>query len=138
MHPPPPGPASSVHHASLDVDSDEPERENPPSPTPTVPGHISTSRKTPAAPASHASTPADPNAPDYRNRPWPPADDKALIQFKLDSKSRLSWKTIATKLARSAETCQIRWKWLKDTNSPLLQPDIIAEHHAEDSTAHED
>ena len=29
------------------------------------------------------------------NRPWPPCDDQELVNYKLDTKARPSWKTIA-------------------------------------------
>ena len=40
----------------------------------------------------------------------------------MDTKSRPSWKTISKRMRRTAESCQARWQWLKNTNSPLLNP----------------
>ena len=40
----------------------------------------------------------DPAIVDHRNRPWPPCDDRELAQYKMDTKSRPSWKTIAKRM----------------------------------------
>ena len=135
---PPPNPTSYVPagpsppHLDLESDDPEPDRERAPSPTPTVPGHVPSTHI--PAPASTHSTPnpLDPAIVDHRNRPWPPADDRTLIRWKMDSKSRPSWKTIASRMNRTTESCQARWQWLKNTNSPLLNPDIPDENNAAD------
>ena len=59
---------------------------------------------------------------DHRNRPWPPCDDRELAQYKMDTKSRPSWKTIAKRMDRTVEGCQARWQWLKNTHPELLHP----------------
>ena len=106
-----------VTHLDLESDDPEPDRERAPSPTPTVPGYVPS---------------MDPAIADHRNRPWPPADDRTLIRFKLDSKSRPSWKTIASRMNRTTDSCQARWQWLKNTNSPLLNPETPDENQAAD------
>ena len=89
---PPPNPTSygpsgpSPPPLDLESDDPEPDREHAPSPTPTIPGHV---------PSTHIPVPA---IADHRNRPWPPADDRTLIRWKMDSKSRPSWKTIASRM----------------------------------------
>ena len=123
-------PPPAARHTSLDFDSDDPEpdREKAPSPATTILGHTSTTRANAADPTPN---PLDPAVADHRNRPWPPADDRALIRFKMDSKSRPSWKTIASRLNRTADSCQARWQWLKNSNSPLLNPETPHDHHAD-------
>ena len=110
--PPPPDPTSYVPtgpsppHLDLESDDPEPDRERAPSPTPTVPGHApSTHIPVPASTHSNPN-PLDPAIVDHRNRPWPPADDKTLIRWKMDSKSRPAWKTIARRMNRTTESCQ--------------------------------
>ena len=130
-HPPP-----SARHTSVELDSDEqePDRERAPSPAPTVPGYIPSNRHNATESTPSAPNPLDPAIADHRNRPWPPADDRTLIRFKMDTKSRPSWKTIASRLNRTADSCQARWQWqwLKNTNSPLLHPETLDEHQAAD------
>ena len=87
----------------------------------------------PVPASTHSNpNPLDPAIVDHRNRPWPPADDKTLIRWKMDSKSRPAWKTIASRMNRTTESCQARWQWLKNTNSSLLNPDLPDENHAAD------
>ena len=38
-------------------------------------------------------------------------DDRELAQYKMDTKSRPSWKTIAKRMNRTVESCQARWQW---------------------------
>ena len=71
----------------------------------------------PSAPAN-----LDPAIVDHRNRPWPPCDDRELAQYKMDTKSRPSWKTIAKRMNRTVDSCQARWQWLKNTHPELLHP----------------
>ena len=107
-------------------------RERAPSPTPTVPGHVPATRLNAPDSTHSMPNPLDPAIADHRNCPWPPADDRTLIRFKLDTKSRPSWKTIATRLNRTADSCQARWQWLKNTNSPLLNPETPDQNQAAD------
>ena len=118
----------------LDFESDDPEpdRERAPSPTPTIPGHVP-STHTPGPVSTHSNpNPLDPAIADHRNRTWPPANDKTLIRWKMDSKSRPAWKTIAARMNRTPESCQARWQWLKNTNSSLLNPDLPDDNPAAD------
>ena len=127
-------PPTSARHTSLEVESDDPEpaRERAPSPAPAILGHTSSTRPNTADSTHSAPNPLDPVIADHRNRPWPPADDRTLIRFKMDTKSRPSWKTMASKLNRTADSCQARWQWLKNTNSPLLNPETPDDHQAAD------
>ena len=54
--------------------------------------------------------------------PWSRPSDRELVQYKMDTKSRPSWKTIAKRMNRTVESCQARWAWLKNTHSELLHP----------------
>ena len=132
--PDPSGPPPAARHTFLEVESDDPEldREKGPSPATTILGHTSSTRANAADPTHSAPNPLDPAVADHRNRPWPPADDRTPIRFKMDSKSRPSWKTIVSKLNRTADSCQARWQWLKNTNSPLLNPETPDNHQADD------
>lgn len=84
----------------------------------------------PANPARPCLAPSIPSAPpnldpaivDHRNRPLPPCDDRELAQYKMDTKSRPSWQTIAKRMNRTAESCKARWQWLKTTQPELLNP----------------
>ena len=139
-HPIPPDPSgpppSSAHrtHTSLELESDDPEpdRERAPSPATTIPGYIPSARPIAADAAHPEANPLDPAIADHRHRPWPPADDRTLIRFKMDTKSRPSWKTIASRLNPIADSCQARWQWLRNTNSPLLNPETPDDHQAAD------
>ena len=127
-------PPPTARHTSLEVDSDDldPGVEKTSSPTPTIPGHTSSTPAIPAETTHPASNPLDPAVADHRNRPWPPSDDRELIRYKMDTKSRPSWKTIANRLNRTTESCQARWQWLKNTHSPLLNPATPHETPADD------
>ena len=78
-------PPSSVRHTSLEVESDDPEpdRERAPSPATTILGHTSSTRPNAADSTNSVPNPLDPAIADHRNRPWPPADDRTLIRFKM-------------------------------------------------------
>lgn len=43
--------------------------------------------------------------------------DNELIGYKMDSRSRPSWKTIGIRLKRTLESCKARWLWLKNTRT---------------------
>ena len=90
------GPPPTARHTSLEVDSDDPDpgRAKAPSPSPTILGHTSSTRANPADSTHSTSNHLDPAVADHRNRPWPPCDDNELICYKMDTKSRPSWKTI--------------------------------------------
>ena len=105
----------TIRHNSIDADSDDLDHgvAKAPSPTPTLPGHTSSTHAIPVEAPSPAPNPLDPALADHRNRPWPPCDDREFIQYKMDTKSRPSWKTIAKRMNRTAESCQARWQWLK-------------------------
>ena len=127
-----PPPPHLMEPTDLESDDPEPDRERAPSPAPTVPGHVPPTH-IPVIASTHANpNPLDPAIADHRNRPWPPSDDKALIRWKMDSKSRPAWKTIACRMNRTPESCQARWQWLKDTNSSLLTPDLPDDNPAAD------
>ena len=63
------------------------------------------------------------------NRPWPEADDNEFIGYKLDARSRPSWKTIGQRMRSSADSLKARWQWLKNTRPDLL---TRADNEAED------
>ena len=100
-------------------------------------------RSSPSAPAP-APVPVDPvgphREPDHEppvpnpvinmgNRPWPEADDNEFIGYKLDARSRPSWKTIGQRMRSSADSLKARWQWLKNTRPDLL---TRADNEAED------
>ena len=111
-----------IHHRSVESDSDEPEpaAAKASSPTPTIPGYVSPAPVIPVDPPAPVPNHLDPAIADHRNRPWPPCDDRELVQYKMDTKSRPSWKTIAKRMTRTVESCQARWQWLKNTH---FEPD---------------
>ena len=113
-----------IHHHHVDSDSEEPNhpaaKASPP--TPTNPVHSCPAPSIPSAPAN-----LDPAIVDHRNRPWPPCDDRELAQYKMDTKSRPSWKTIAKRMNRTVESRQARWQWLKNTHTELLHPGTATE-----------
>ena len=119
-------------HLHLESDDPEPDRERAPSPTPTVPGYVPSTHIPATESTNPTPNPLDPAIADHRNRPWPPADDRTLIRWKMDSKSRPSWKTIASRMIRTTDSCQARWQWLKNTNSPLLNPEAPDDNQAAD------
>ena len=125
-------PPTNRHNLS-DVDSDpEPVVAKASSPTPTIPGHESPAPVIPMDASGPTYTkPLDPAVADHRNRPWPPCDDRELIQYKMDTKSRPSWKTLARRMSRTAESCQARWQWLKNSHPELLTPTNPLDTHAE-------
>ena len=57
--------------------------------------------------------------PGLRLQPWNGTADNELIGYKMDSRSRPSWKTIGLRLKRTPESCKARWLWLKNTRSDL-------------------
>lgn len=103
-----------------------------------LPTHRSSSSA--PAPAPIPGNPVDPREPDHEslvpnpvinmgNRPWPEADDNELIGYKLDARSRPSWKTIGQRMRSSADSRKARWQWLKNTRPDLL---TRADNEAED------
>ena len=89
-----------IHHRSVGSDSDEPEpaAAKASSPAPTIPGHVSPAPVIPVDLPAPVPTNLDPAVADHRNRPWPPCDDREFAQYKVDTKSRPSWKTIAKRM----------------------------------------
>ena len=111
-------PTSVRHPPHVDSDSEDPKHPAAKaSPTPSNPVRPCPTPSLPSAPAN-----LDPALVDHRNRPWPPCEDHELAQYKMDTKSRPSWKTIAKRLDRTVEGCQARWQWLKNTRPELLHP----------------
>ena len=55
-------------------------------------------------------------------RGWAEVDDNELIAYKKDTKSRLSWKVIGSKLHRDPDSCKARWLWLKSSRADLATP----------------
>ena len=51
------------------------------------------------------------------NRAWNDMDDQQLVEYKQDSRSRPSWKTIGQRLRRTPESCRARWMFLKNTQT---------------------
>lgn len=88
-------------------------------------------------PASTPSNPAsgpNPDAPDVEssapgsisicNRVWNDIHDQQLGEYKQDSRSRPSWKTIDKRLRRTPESCGARWMFFKNTQSDLIPDDF--------------
>ena len=123
----------TIRHNLADSDSDEPEPAvaKASSLAPTIPGHASPAPAIPMDTSAPTPNPLDPAVADHRNRPWPPCDNRELIQYKMDTKSRPSWKTIARKMSRTAESCQARWQWLKNSHPEMLNPTNPDDTHAE-------
>ena len=50
-------------------------------------------------------------------RPWTDYEDQEWINFKNDSKSRPSWKSIGAKFRRDPQVCKLRWNLLKQLSN---------------------
>ena len=117
-----------IHHQSVESDSDAwPTCCQSLVPGTNHPGHVSPAPVIPVDLPAPVTTNLDPAVADHKNRPWPPCDNRELAQYKMDTKSRPSWKTIAKRVNRTVEGCQARWQWLKNTHPELLNPTHIHE-----------
>ena len=72
---------------------------------------------------------SDRDTPHSTIRPWTDYEDQELINFKNDSKSRPSWKSIGARLRRDPQVCKLRWNLLKQlsdqngTETPRNEPE---------------